>query len=453
MKLARARVAAAARRAGARGDGSPPRKGRVSCNPPRSEGGPQSVVCGLCGRTFAPYGGASQVYCKRCTAKIDREIRREMAVDCRASGKAFATASRAVRCRSGECGAEGRCRSERESARRRKADPERRAARAAYARANAFIGPAKGLNGRPVLDGGRGRGECGGRARRMARMRARRHLADTDLLAALNRGRLCARRCRAARPAGRLCARARPARRLANLITPSLLRGAMARPTECRACGRSLAQHGDPRHLYCRRCMAKADREAAQTPRVECRECGKRFSTRTRTVKYCSDACRAAGKRRIGVEGQRRYMADPEKRAMALVRSRMAAAAGRAGAQGGRQPRAGRNATGPESVACRLCGRAFAPYGGAHHVHCKTCDARLDREIGRAIALDCKECGKRFSTKSRVVRYCSKECSAVARRRGVVESARRSMADPGKHAMVLARIHAQNAAKRDREGR
>ena len=119
------------------------------------------------------------------------------------------------------------------------------------------------------------------------------------------------------------------------ILYPQFERGAMARQAACAACGRSLARHGDPRHLCCRRCAAKAERDVARTPLDECRECGKKFHARTRSVKYCSDACGAAGNRRINAASQRRYMADPEKRAMSLARSRALSAARTAMAHGG----------------------------------------------------------------------------------------------------------------------
>lgn len=127
MSLARSRAAAIRAR---KGGGRPPPP------PPRGTKKAAPSTCRLCGRTFAPTGHVRHTaHCKRCAAKIDREIRRKMTVDCKECGKAFATANRAARYCSKECSAEGRRRSDREYMRRRKADPERRAARAAYQRA------------------------------------------------------------------------------------------------------------------------------------------------------------------------------------------------------------------------------------------------------------------------------------------------------------------------------
>lgn len=57
----------------------------------------EAAACGLCGRGFAVYGRGRHAYCKRCTAKADREIARTLRTGCRACGKALATTSRIVR--------------------------------------------------------------------------------------------------------------------------------------------------------------------------------------------------------------------------------------------------------------------------------------------------------------------------------------------------------------------
>ena len=101
------------------------------------------------------------------------------------------------------------------------------------------------------------------------------------------------------------------------------------------------------------------------------------------------------------------------------------------------------------TTACALCGRDLGPYRrSGSNVYCKRCIAKADRELGRVVAMACRECGKKFSTQNRIVRYCSKECRADGYRHVVRESARRHMADPGKRARAAARARAYAAAKR-----
>lgn len=241
----------------------------------------------------------------------------------------------------------------------------------------------------------------------------------------------------------------------------------MAGPTPCRLCGRGFEKYGGAYHAYCRRCAAKADGEVGRVLSVPCRECGGEFSTRTRAAKYCSDACRTDAARRLNREHARRYMADPEKRAMAMARIRAQAASRRAGdGRGGKgRPRPRRQSGGhgtvcpptrtapPSRTLCRLCGRGFAPYGGKSRSYCKRCTAKADRAIGRVLSVKCKECGKAFSTKSRAVRYCSAPCRAEGGRRSARECGRRRMSDPETRAVSRARSRAHSAASRDRARR
>ena len=243
----------------------------------------------------------------------------------------------------------------------------------------------------------------------------------------------------------------------ASLITPNTTLGAMAGQVACKLCGRGIEPRGrGNRPVYCKPCMARADKEIGRMPRVDCKECGKAFSTKTRSVHYCSDACRFAATRRANIENQRRYEADPEKRALKRARARLAAAARRARARGEEPPPIAsrdvgslkRNASAAEPYACGLCGRDFAPYGGNRPTYCKRCTAKTDREIGRAMAVDCKECGKEFSTLNRIVVYCSKACRAAGRMRSTNEGARRRRADPEASALAAARRRAQYAARK-----
>ena len=230
----------------------------------------------------------------------------------------------------------------------------------------------------------------------------------------------------------------------------------MAKAGACRLCGRGIEPHGrGGSPAYCKGCTAKADKKAARMPRVDCRECGKAFSTRLLTVRYCSDPCRSAAARRASVEGRRRYDADPEKLALKRARSRLAAAARRAKKRGDRPPRANRdikglrpNARSAEPYPCALCGSDFVPYGAGRPAYCKRCAAKADKEIGRERTLNCKECGKKFTTPNRIVKYCSTKCRAAGRRRISREGARKRMKDPEARAMAAARRRAWDAARR-----
>ena len=202
--------------------------------------------------------------------------------------------------------------------------------------------------------------------------------------------------------------------------------------------------------------------------RVDCKECGKAFSTSSRSARYCSDGCRAEAGRRYSREYMRKYMSDPDKRAMMLARTRAAAANRRAkeGKEGRRQRRlrekerqrrlaaAGGGTERPpraeasKPTSCGLCGRSFEPYGRAHHAYCKRCTAKADKEIARVLRINCKECGKAFSTSNRAVRYCSAECRAEGRRTQDRRHMHESAADPEKHAIRLARTRAWAASRR-----
>ena len=241
----------------------------------------------------------------------------------------------------------------------------------------------------------------------------------------------------------------------------------MTESTVCSMCGRSFVQRGRGRRAYCKQCTAKADREVGRTVRAQCRECGKAFAAARTSARYCSDECRIKGRRSRVREGLRRYMADPEKRAIMLARRRAWDASRRAvkeregrGKEGRgkeqqrlRQRRTPGSVAAPKSSECRLCGRTFKQYGrSARHAYCKLCAAKAEREITRVIHTKCKECGKAFSTKRRTVRYCSTECSAEARRRSLRECAHRRMADPKKRAAATAAVRVWFADRRDKKG-
>ena len=218
--------------------------------------------------------------------------------------------------------------------------------------------------------------------------------------------------------------------------TPQSARGAMARPSACRLCGRELAPSSGAPRSHCAGCSSKAGRQPAGTTSAKCGVCGNDFSAKTRLARYCSDECRAEGRRRYHCEYQRKSRADPEKHAVIIARTRASAAARRARKRGGMPPPPPpRGAKKAKPSACRVCGRIFVPTGHIRHIaHCGRCRARLEREINRVMTVGCKACGKRFSTKSRVVRYCSKECRAGARKRYDREYMRRRAADPERYA-------------------
>ena len=213
---------------------------------------------------------------------------------------------------------------------------------------------------------------------------------------------------------------------------------------------------------YCDRCTAKADRDVAGAIDAKCKECGGKFSTRNRLVRYCSDKCRIDGTRRRRRESRSRYMADPEKRATWLAHMRAGAARRRRAAEGKRPAGSGSRVTRKGARAagrppprpstakqrtCGLCGRSFVPHGRGARTHCEQCTARLDGEVARVQRIKCKECGKEFSAKNRTVRYCSSMCSTEAIRRRIREYARRRAADPKQRAILAARDRARKSGK------
>ena len=118
------------------------------------------------------------------------------------------------------------------------------------------------------------------------------------------------------------------------------MRGAMEKSATCRVCGRDFAPHRRAGlHAYCKRCTAKADKEIARRISVDCKECGKTFPTKTRSVRNCSAKCRADTLRRAARERYHRDMADPEKHTLATARSRARYTARKGGKKGRGGPR------------------------------------------------------------------------------------------------------------------
>ena len=139
MCLARIRMSAAKRKAreGGRPAAGGRRKGGTAAGrPPSRPVNAKRGTCGVCGRSFAPYGSAKRAHCQQCAARFDREISRVLRAKCKECGKEFSTKSRNVRYCSDKCRASGSYRGIRESVRSRAADPELRAIRAARGRAS-----------------------------------------------------------------------------------------------------------------------------------------------------------------------------------------------------------------------------------------------------------------------------------------------------------------------------
>ena len=238
----------------------------------------------------------------------------------------------------------------------------------------------------------------------------------------------------------------------------------MPEPSVCRLCGDSFEQRGRARRTYCKRCSTRADKAIAKRPLVECGECGNKFAGSGR-ARYCSPACRVDGRRRSDREYMRRYLADPQRRAVFVAQQRARVASRRAkegrGGEGRRKPRRTRQQAGRaagrapraaapvQSAECRLCGGSFATYGGTYHAHCKRCAAKADRIVARVRRVKCGMCGKAFATTHSTAKYCSDACRAEAIRRSRKRSRRRLKADPERHAMELARTRAWVASKKD----
>ena len=119
------------------------------------------------------------------------------------------------------------------------------------------------------------------------------------------------------------------------------------RRVRCKECGRTFSTQ-NRRFLYCSdpcrklaraRTHRRADRARASRGRarekkdLECRVCGRRFAPvqghRGNHPSYCSDACRSEGMRAKCREHARKYLADPERRAIHAARNRASHAARR----------------------------------------------------------------------------------------------------------------------------
>lgn len=187
---------------------------------------------------------------------------------------------------------------------------------------------------------------------------------------------------------------------------------------------------------------------------MDCKECGKPFQTDNRSVRYCSDACRADAKRRSAREHGRRQLMDPRRRAIAAARVRAIVARRRVGDAGGSPKRRRKQADGgtamSRTLTCKLCGRSFELRGMGIRSYCKRCVAMADREAARKPRRQCKECGKKFDSKAHFVLYCSDECRAKVARRRERRNNRRRSADPEKSAIAAARSRAYRGGRKAR---
>ena len=147
--------------------------------------------------------------------------------------------------------------------------------------------------------------------------------------------------------------------------------------------------------------MDRAAEQASMAMRVPCKECGQTFTTRKRSVRYCSDKCRELGYRRH--RGASRARAGQTASSSASSAPSGAAAAATGAGQAKRK--------------CRACGKEFAP----------------DWKPGRPRA------------------YCSEDCRTEGRRRLYREAMRRYCSDPEKRALKAARSAATAARRRARE--
>ena len=242
----------------------------------------RTAACRLCGKSFEARG--RRVYCERCTAKADRDVASSIDAKCKECGGKFSTKNPIVRYCSDKCRIDGTRRLKREHARLYMADPEKRAIKRARERAWA-------ANRRRAMEGKGPAGSSSGGGRQRDD-----HAAG-----------------RPPRPRSR------------------------AKQRACEVCGRSFVPHGGTSRANCERCAARFDGEISTVRNVKCKECGKEFSTKNRSARYCSTKCSAEAIRRRMREYARGRMADPEQRAILSARARARQAAHRAGKKGERQ--------------------------------------------------------------------------------------------------------------------
>ena len=74
----------------------------------------------------------------------------------------------------------------------------------------------------------------------------------------------------------------------------------------CLNCGRDFDPYKRGVQRYCTPCRNRAAKEATKTLLVLCKECGRPFKTAHRSVRYCSDPCRRVGYERVRSDARRR---------------------------------------------------------------------------------------------------------------------------------------------------
>ena len=198
----------------------------------------------------------------------------------------------------------------------------------------------------------------------------------------------------------------------------------------CRLCGGGFERSGQGgAWRYCAKCRAWATKQSSKVLRVRCKECGKAFSTRKRSVRYCSGECRRLGDLRLNraSEARIRQAASSSSPASASASARAAGGGGRAGRGGERSPVA------KSSTRAAAGGGGRAGRGGTAQVH------------------RCRECGKKFVPDWKPGKphaYCSEGCRTDGRRRLYREARQRYRADPEKRAIQAARDNASAVRRR-----
>ena len=210
---------------------------------------------------------------------------------------------------------------------------------------------------------------------------------------------------------------------------------------ECSECGqtfeatsRAYRYCSDPcrKNAYYERDYSVPRPVGARKRMAKCRVCGGAFETggHGQPMVYCSDACKAAGKRTLSRQAMRRHLADPAKRAVYLER--------RSASRRRRRAEAARS----RIEQCRECGTKFTPANPNHRYCSDACRVasrarryaasyrrrRMTIKRGPPRTKKCPVCSAEFApglVEGRLRNYCSRACRADARRAAGREYARR----------------------------